>query len=328
MSFFPGLPTELSLTIIDLAATPYYGGCDNDPQPHVCYATAVSLAAVSTGFRAVVIPILLNTVVLRSHEDLVTFIRFIQLQQHLKASGSRLAVDYLRVMRRFWNTESFPNFVNTASEEYLDYGLLYDVLKNMEWVGLNNSTLHLLQYALDERDVDPASDWTCRQATFWGRFWRWTPFTSNEGGLAYLRKLTHLAIWLEDQSDQPVDDPRGLHTWVKQIPFKYMPNLTHFACSLARDDIERDGCPAYHTPNKMMVYIARPQSQGPSKHIIEQWVSDPQDKHGVVVQYSPSPRSYPSLQSCEDRTFLFWEEACLRGDDDRAWAEASKIVAG
>ncbi|KAF8070765.1 hypothetical protein FPV67DRAFT_1448441 [Lyophyllum atratum] len=327
MTLFPGLPTELSLTIIGFATSPDYGGCSNDPSPHACYATPISLAAVSFSFRQELMPILLATVIIRSHENLVAFIRTIQSQRQLDASGSRLALDYTKLVRKFWNTESYQNLACMASEEYLDYNFLYHVLKNMECVGLNNATLHLVQYAVDERHVDPIEDWACQRATFWGRVWRWTPFTSSKGGLAYLGKLTHLAIWLEDQSNQPVDDPRRLHTWVKQIPFKHMPNLTHFACSLARDDIDRSEM-KYHTPTRMMVYITSAQKKpGPVKHIIEQWVSDPQDTHGVVVQYSPSPRSYPSPASAEDQTVLFWEEACLRGDDDRAWAEASKILA-
>jgi len=196
MTLFPGLATELSIIIIGLAATPEYGGCSKDPHAHVCYATTVSLAAVSTSFRTEVMPILLNTVILRSHGNLVAFTRFIQTQQHLTSSGSRLAVNYSKLIRKFWNTESFPNLVTMASEDYLDYRFLYEVLRNMEWVGLNNLTLHLLQYAVDERDVDPAEGWSCQRATFWGRVWRWTPFTSSKGGLAYLGKLTHLAIWL------------------------------------------------------------------------------------------------------------------------------------
>ncbi|KAF5380384.1 hypothetical protein D9615_004714 [Tricholomella constricta] len=333
MPLFPNLADELSLAIIRLAATPTFKGCDQDPNPHLCYTTALSLARVSRNFYVEVMPILLHTVVLRSRKSLLAFHDFVQPKQPLAERGT----NYAKLIQdcRIWSVGIEGNLDSMRSDEYLDYKPVYQILKKTKSLGLHNSTHHLLHNALFERDVDPAMDWTCREALFWGRWCNWTGLTCSAGGLAFLERLTRLTIWIEDASSEITDDLRGLPTWTKKIPFKHMPHLTHFACSLTRNDIKRtnpnDELTGYHTPTRMMVYIASPSIPRQDKHIIEQWLSDPLDTHGVVVEYSPSPRSqYYSGRSStysSAAAFLFrefWEEAYFCGDSDRAWDEASR----
>ncbi|KAG5639476.1 hypothetical protein H0H81_001598 [Sphagnurus paluster] len=334
LKLFPCLPTELSQEVIRIAAAPIVESwCAQKPEPHVCYATALSLVQVSRQFHAEVMPILLHNVVLRSRENLKAFIRFaLEARQH--KTHHLWVVDYIAKICRVRCTEIYENLDMMATEECLGYEGVTEVLKNVGWLGFNNSTLHLLQHAVDGGYDDTPLDWASPEAVFWGRTW-WTPFTFSDGGRAYLRQLTRLTIWQEDSSSQPAQtDPRGLQTWVMKVPFSDMPNLTHFACSLGRDDIIRHGpfTTVFYTPTKMMVYIVPPCSKGQNPHIIEQWVHNPQDKHGVVVEFSAIPKysiGHPhyATREPEGGTCMFWEEVFLHGDSDRAWREAEKQLA-
>ncbi|KAG5642116.1 hypothetical protein DXG03_003587 [Asterophora parasitica] len=313
MSLIPTLADELSLEIIRLAATPVYEVCDEDPNPHYCYSTALSLARVSSNFYVEVMPILLDTVSLRTRQSLLAFQRLIHKINSRQSPLAHRGVDFPRLIQksRIYSKEIYGNTADTPSGDYLDYKPVYDVLKNARAMGIHvDSTYHLLYNALDERGV-PADDWTCRDALFWGGWTKWKELTCSIGGLAFLRQLKRLTIWIDDKSHKPSDDPRGLPAWTRTIPFHHMPNLTHFACTLT-------GSSEAHTPpTRMMVYIAPPSALGQDRHVIEQWILNPLDRHGVVVEFSP--RQYSTSTSLEEAYFC--------GDGDRAWEEASRRLA-
>ncbi|KAJ7690762.1 hypothetical protein B0H17DRAFT_1201590 [Mycena rosella] len=110
---FTLLPTELALEIIRVASLPDYGDATT---PRPSYATALSMAAVSHGIRSATMPHLLHGVVLSSSPQVLCFIQSILLQKQFSASSSPLALDYPKLVRRFWSTECWEPLMDDSPD--------------------------------------------------------------------------------------------------------------------------------------------------------------------------------------------------------------------
>jgi hypothetical protein len=223
---FAKLSVELCLEIVRVAASPQFELPSTTPRSY--YATAIALCSVSYRIRLATMPHLLRTVVLISSEDTHYFIQSIILQHSHRRASSRLALDYTKLVRRLWSAECWEPVADGPSD-WPNYRMLYDIIRNVHTLGLDVYSQHLLYNGLASVKAHLTDDWKCRRLTSAGPFWRWVPFTSTPEGQAFLRQLTHLVLWIEDYC---VDTNVGgslLPSWLKNVPFKLMPALTHLA---------------------------------------------------------------------------------------------------
>ncbi|KAJ7502931.1 hypothetical protein B0H11DRAFT_1630180, partial [Mycena galericulata] len=229
---FTLLPTELALKIIHVATLPSY---EDTTAPRPSYATALSLSSVSHAMRSATMPHLLHSVVLATSPQVFSFIDSIILQKQLAASHSPLALDYPRLVRRFWSNECWEALMEDEPEYCINYGALYEVIRGVDSLGLNFRSLHLLYNGLSSPGADPARDWKCHHVTFAGALPRWNPLTSNTGGMAFLSRITNLTLWIPTHCHPwlpapPHDSP--VPSWIAEIPFTSFPDLTHLAFPL------------------------------------------------------------------------------------------------
>ena len=290
---FVRLPVELCLEVIRFAAIPKVNDRQTSVQSY--YATIVSLCYVSHAVRRVTMPHLLHTVVLTSDKRVRLFVHAIELQRRWRAVGSRLALDYSKLVRRFWSTESFEPLSDSNPTEYLDYGSLSDITQRVLSFGVSIRSQHLLYSGLASPFSNPAhiSSWRCRQLTFAGEFWRWMPLTSTPEGLACLRQVTHLVLWFDGQCDQHTNS--AIPSWLKYVPFHLMPALTHFAFTVVGDPPDR------------------PDPEACRRWIAERNPSDRDIVKHVVIR--------PILMKPNERV---WELAFLQGKNDEIWMEGGQ----
>ncbi|KAJ7076845.1 hypothetical protein B0H15DRAFT_752897, partial [Mycena belliarum] len=229
---FTLLPTELALEIIRVAALPIY---EDATAPRPSYATALSMASVSHAMRSATMPHLLHTVVLSSSLQVLRFIDSILLQKELSAPFSALALDYPKLVRRFWSTDCWEALMDASPDYFINYSALYEIMRGVDSLGLNFRSLHLLYNGLTSSGADPAQDWKCHHVTFAGSIPRWKPLTSNLEGMAFLSRITHLTLWIPTH-DSPWLPPQTQNSpvprWIMDIPFSFFRNLTHLAFPL------------------------------------------------------------------------------------------------
>ncbi|KAJ7072631.1 hypothetical protein C8F01DRAFT_963209, partial [Mycena amicta] len=190
---FPFLPNELVLEVIRLATQPQYddeGGATRRPS----YAAGLSLALVSHAFRRATMPSVLHTVVLATSEQTLAFIDAIKLQNDLHASSSRLALNYPKLVRRFWSAECIEALEDHPPDYYIDYAALYPVLRGADVLAFTFESLHLLYNGLSSPAGAPAQDWTCQRLVLTGSRPRWKPLTSSLEGSICLSRVTHLSL--------------------------------------------------------------------------------------------------------------------------------------
>ncbi|KAJ7039073.1 hypothetical protein C8F04DRAFT_890898, partial [Mycena alexandri] len=229
---FTLLPTELALEIIRVASLPSY---EDATAPRPSYATAVSMASVSHAMRGAAMPHLLHSVVLASSPQVLSFIDSILLQRQLSASSSALALDYPKLVRRFWSTECWEPLIEDSPEYCIDYAALYQVIRGVDALGLNFRSLHLLYNSLESAGAAPALDWKCRHVILAGSLPRWRPLTSTAEGTIFLSCITHLTLWIPTINNRwlaPPPDGSRIPPYVTEIPFSLMLNLTHLAFPL------------------------------------------------------------------------------------------------
>ncbi|KAJ7106034.1 hypothetical protein C8R43DRAFT_859152, partial [Mycena crocata] len=228
MSFpFNFLPTELALEIIRLTSLPNY---EDATAPRPSYATALSMASVSHAIRSATMPHLLHSVVLSSSPQVLSFIDSILLQKDFSASSSPLALDYTRLVRRFWSTECWEPLMEHSPEYFIDYSALYKVIRGVDSLGLNFRSLHLLYNGLTSPGADPEKDWRCRHVTFAGFLPRWKPLTSNSEGTAFLSRITHLTLWISPHNRPWLPPPpheSRIPSWIEHVPLDFFHSLTH-----------------------------------------------------------------------------------------------------
>jgi hypothetical protein len=255
MSFpYRRLPVELAFEIFRLTVSPAQQSVSD------LYATPRALALVCFNTRQLVMPFLLHTVVLNSDDSLNRFVRTLQLQKELASRDSRLSLNYPLLVRRVWISRGWETIRQSTmlTHDVWAYTLLAEVLCNASSLGLTFLSYHLLYESLIGVPVERDA-WKCRRLTFAGHNLRWNPLTSTASGQAYLRRLTHLTIWLP--ADDAIGPPHVSHldlgprvpNWVRKIPFEYMTDLTHFAFSLV-------GTPRMTTTTPAIVMYTLPPS--------------------------------------------------------------------
>jgi len=319
--FFPfnNLSTELALEIIRIAASPDFVETPNSSRPY--YTTALSLTSVSYAVRRATMPRLLHTVVLSSAPHLLAFIRSILLQRQHQKNHSRLALDYKKLVRRFWSTECWEPVVDEAPDDPLNYSLLYEIIRGVESLGLNFRSLHLLYNGLASANAKPSEDWSCQRVTFAGSFWRWRPLMSTSEGLTFLGRISHLVIWIPNHDSYPLfDDQSPVPNWIEHVPFAMMPNLTYVAFPLLSNRIRHEARGSFHTPTEMVVYTA-PCTSKPDPTIFKRWALGPDPLvHGIVIPFRVLP-----IFSSDKPVDLNWEVAYVQGEGDGAWERAEKV---
>ncbi|KAJ7818216.1 hypothetical protein B0H14DRAFT_3474049 [Mycena olivaceomarginata] len=294
---FTLLPTELAHEIICIAALPDY---DDASAPRPSYATAVSMASVS--------------VVLASSPQVLSFIESILLQKHLSASPSRLALDYPKLVRRFWATECWEPLMEHSPDYYINSGALYKILCGVDSLGLHFRSLHLLYNGLASAGADPARDWTCTHVTLAGSLPRWKPLTSSTEGLLFLSRISHLTLWISTERAPPMHESR-VPSWIEDVPFWALPNLTHFAFPL-RAECHQAGC---QVPTETLVYVA-PMSVDFKPSVFCEWALDDDPVgHGVVVPFLRSPPVPRVVNNRAADVELGWESAFMAGESEAGW---------
>ena len=278
MSFpFAHLPIELGLEILRVAASPAHQA--GQSSAYQVYATARALASVSHSVRQVVMPHLLHTVMLNSHESLTKFIRTLQQQKWLASIGSRLKLDYSNLVCRFWCSRCWePMLQENPIPNQND--LLREVFCNAETLGFTFTSHHLLVETLGGPYGPDARQWNCKHLTMAGINPRWNWITSSPQGQAFLRQLTHLTLWLPSPPrTQQLSRYLRLQapSWIQRVPFEYMPNLTQFAFRLVGTQ--------RMTTSPIVVYTKPPHlRQQQSSLIFRTWAmsADP-ISHGKIV---------------------------------------------
>jgi len=303
MSFpFVRLPVELGLEILRVAASPAHRA--GQSSAYQVYATARALASVSHSVRQVVMPNLLHTVMLNSHESLTKFIRTLQQQKWLAGTSSRLKLDYSNLVRRFWCSRCWePMLHENPLPNQID--LLREVFRNAETLGFTFISHHLLIETLGGPYGPDAQHWNCKHLTMAGINPRWNWITSSPQGQAFLRQLTHLTLWLPSLP-RAQQLPRDLRPqapgWIQRVPFEYMPNLTQFAFQLI-------GTPRTTTTSPIVVYTKPPHlRQQQSSVIFRTWAmsADP-ISHGKIVHVNIELTQFPDVDDAN------WGMALLDG---------------
>ncbi|CAA7259018.1 unnamed protein product [Cyclocybe aegerita] len=301
--FFPlsDLPLELALDILRLAASTNVN--QQYQSRRQVYQTATSLAYVSFGVRQAVMPHLLHTVILHDQNSVNLFVRSIEQQKVLASAASRLSLDYSQHVRRLWSNRCHTPLVHWPQDRYTNYHHLFDIFCRSEALGFTFDSIHLIYEALGGAQFRPhtLSEWNCRQVTFAGQYPRWNTLSSTSAGAAFLQRITHLTIWVPyDDTIDPADiSPAGhVPNWINKVPFELMPNLLHFAFSLAT--------PPGATATRILAYTL-PTSSAQSSIIFRTWAG------------SSNPLSYGrffNLDVDHSPPELKWEMAFLRNTND------------
>ena len=203
-----------------------------DPPSHKkAYATAKSIALVSSLFRELVMRYFLHSVILCSQQSLENFLRTLSDQVSLAKQGSRLATDYSRFVHRVWSSAfSQPPGYKQAP---VDLTPLYSFIAGAQNLGITNESseflFEILHRAPLARSAPALPNWTCTRLTIGGPM-RWMALINSMQGVAFLRRLTHLTLW-----DRPKWGQMLAVDSIKAIPFERMPDLTHFAFFIRRD---------------------------------------------------------------------------------------------
>lgn len=290
------LPLELALEILQLAAFP---GIDHHDQR--IYKTASSLALVSHSIRRYAMPHLLHTVILSTQAHVSLFIRTIQQQIHFANIGSSLELNYPHHIRRLWSTQCWEPLVH-QSTHHTNYNILYPIFAGTKSMGFNFDSLHLLYEVLGGLYSDSLPHWQCQRITFAGTSPIWNPITSTTAGLFFLRKLTHLTIWIPNhEADSSASDssPHLIPDWIPRVPLELMPNLIHFAFSL----VYNPGSSVATILTYTLPAVAYPNRNA---SIFRSWAtSDEPLSYGVTSYVSVTGISATQV----------WEMAYLRGED-------------
>ncbi|KAK0486150.1 hypothetical protein IW261DRAFT_782696 [Armillaria novae-zelandiae] len=309
------LPMELFLMIIAYAASPVFDS-EDITVVRPSYSAAIALARVSYLMYQHTMPYLLHTVVLNSEVDLGLFARTIR-YQHQRQVPRRLRLDYPSLVRRFWCSESYEAIIDR--NEYIDYSSLYQVISRAESIGMPFYGTHLLYNGLASDGANPDNDWKCRRVAFEGRFIRWKPITSSYEGATFLKKITHLSMWVPYHnlaSISPQEYP--VAAWVKDIPFHIMTNLRHFSFPLLMDRRRHEGLRkiGYLT---MAVYQA-PHGQAFNPVTFKDWATSAEfQKYGRQVKL----QKMPQLSSSDAGD---WTAGYVLDETERVWKEVDQML--
>lgn len=309
---FTELPTEVALEIIRLVATPELQDdtCGSTACSRPYYATSLCLASTSYTLRAATMPYLLRTVILHSKSDHAAFIHSIHQQQDFAENGSRLALDYAKLVRRLWSSGGWGPLVDEPLQSRLDYSALRQIMCAADSVGLTWDSLDILDGQFRSLESGMSQEWPGRRVTFAGSNPRWNPLTSTEDGLNFLRQITHLTIWADEDANEGGIYP----SWVHRIPFACMPNLTHFACPPASHQGGNQSSASI--PTEIIVYTASCEDRGSDPLAV------PGRGHSLGLRTHGTKVSLDLPAESNESEDLIWESIYLQGADDDAWAKA------
>lgn len=288
---FHRLSTELAIEIIRHASTPDFAAISiRNP-----YSQALILCLVSHAVRQATMPQLLDTVLLSEGRNVYAFIRAILRQREHHRQQSRLAVDYPTYVRKMWCGTCWEVLVDEPrdSASWLDYDALWDVIRNVESLGINCQSTHLLYNSLAagvarvpvEAEAAALPQWKCRRVTFAGDYCRWRPLTSTAEGSAFLSRITHLVLWMPDpyherEGGSSKTSSEVTPRWMENVPFGMMESLTDVAFVLSRP--RRPVAPgSMVVPTEMLAYHCAENNA----RMFQRWAVDDGDpaSHGMVI---------------------------------------------
>jgi len=346
---FHRLPTELGTEIIRNAATPDFADILLDIPDINPYSNALNLCLVSHAVRQATIPQLLDRVILSEGNNINAFIRAILIQRTHRKNQSRLAVDYSAYVRRMWCGTCWEVLVDEPedSPSWLDYGALWEVMRNVESLGIHLQSMHLLYnglatevYAMDVdeaggKDISSMTQWKCRRVTLTGDYCRWRPLTSTAEGSAFLASITHLVLWMPDHyhgwQSASTTNSEVTPKWMENVPFEMMGSLTDVAFVLSKPGrpeasnsiVAPTQMLAYHLPKRDTTTIDG--TSLPSKHdptYFRRWAVDDMDpvSHGLVLPL------YVETTADEKGVswVLNWEKAWVAGQSEYSWEATQK----
>ncbi|KAG5220579.1 hypothetical protein IMY05_C4560000100 [Salix suchowensis] len=186
------------------------------------YETALALTRVSSDVRRAAMPGFLHTVVISNPRQLYAFLEAVR-RSRSQRQPRRLDIhcDYAQMVRRFWCTDGPHRLLSDPT--VLDYATLYEVIRNVDSLGMTFVTLPMLTDCFAEgRNIQ--KEWKCRSLVLVGPGDRWNPLVNSPEGVVFLSKLTHLVVYNLDGAST-----NSLPAAVARIPFAAMPSLTHFA---------------------------------------------------------------------------------------------------
>ncbi|KAH9485477.1 hypothetical protein JR316_0002385 [Psilocybe cubensis] len=306
---FARLPLELALEVLYLAAST--GWSANDRSQSRIYHTATSLCLVSSNFRQIAMRHLLHTVILNSHKNVVLFLRSLRQQNSYASKRSRLSIDYPRLIRHLWISECLPPLMDSPEDDFIDYRSFYHIISKVDTLGFNFDALHLLYEALGDEHKAYLRRWDCRRVTLGINPPRWNGLVSTSSGAAFLREITHLTLWYPTYDGVSRFPCGQVPQWIASVPFKHMPNLTHFAFTLVSTST---------SPSTSVLVYKLPTSSSSLKKGATQFLewassSDP-FAFGFVFHLDINEPTTGSIPK-ED-----WELAYYKGEND-IWSAAS-----
>ena len=269
---FTDLPIELALDIITIAACPDSTPSNDLTCTRPLHTTALTLASVSRSMYRYTMPHLLHTVACCKTDQLKLFIRSFH-DQRCRLPGSALALDYPKLVRRFWATGIWESLVNNDND--IDYRALYDIIRGVDCLGISFHSLHLIYNALECAHRDPtASRWDCHRLILCGSHWRWSPLSSTAEGVAFLKHITHLALWVPHHDGTGVAKRTKITPcWATGIPFSLMPSLCQFSFPLLSSG-SYNGMMVYSGTRELcMEWMSTGQFGGETKQIMFQRTS-------------------------------------------------------
>ncbi len=261
-------PGDVFYQVMRFAALPDFANGKNP------YESALALTRVSSDVRRAAMPGFLHTVVISNPRQLYAFLEAVR-RSRSGQQPSRLDVhcDYAQMVRRFWCTDGPHRLLSDPT--VLDYATLYDVIRNVDSLGMTFVSLPMLTDCFAEgRNIQ--KEWKCRSLVLVGPGDRWNLLVNSPEGAVFLSKLTHLIVYNLDGVSNATPYPPA----VARIPFTAMPSLTHFAFPMlvqARGEIFPMAAIVSANPHAFRQFV-----KAPNKYSAPTYIRPPKwDRRGI-----------------------------------------------
>lgn len=349
---FTSLPAELIDIIIRFAVQSHCSHAQNrDIAEPKFYSTALSLCLVSHNIRSHTVPHFLHIVFLTTSPQFYSFISTLILQQRHRSTQSRLHVDYGIHIKRFWTSEawdssgpdcSYKNRSNFSggfdppdptveSQVKLDsipnYLILFDALRMTTSIGLTYNSYNILYEGLSDQNAQNQTEpylSACRSLCLQDYSWRWNPLLTTFRGQQFLRRITHLTLWLEARKPEEEVLGADIPVWVKDVPFSNLVRLVGLAVpgrkgwvegKVNQNDENDEGDMKQTTnawPSKMWIFERK--DSGVARDFWQRAINSTQlEEHGLLVDIDLA--SSQSGAKCEN----VWARAFAEGQDAGLW---------